>query len=113
MMDLKNRGMLDDTLIVWGGEFGRTPMAQGDGRDHHIKGFSLWMAGAGIKGGMTYGGTDELGYNAVENPVHVHDFQATILNQLGLDHTKLTFRHAGRAARTASTDSAEAANHTQ
>jgi hypothetical protein len=94
--DLKNRGMLDDTLVIWGGEFGRTPMAQGDGRDHHIKGFSLWMAGGGIKGGMTYGGTDELGYNAVENPVHIHDFHATMLQLLGIDHEKLTYRSQGR-----------------
>jgi hypothetical protein len=94
--DLKQRGMLDDTLVVWGGEFGRTPMAQGDGRDHHIKGFSIWMAGAGIKGGMSYGNTDELGYNAVENPVHVHDFHATMLHLLGVDHKKLTYRFQGR-----------------
>ena len=88
--------MLDDTLVVWGGEFGRTPMAQGDGRDHHIKGFSLWMAGGGIKGGMTYGTTDELGYNAVENPVHVHDLHATMLRLLGIDHERLTYRYQGR-----------------
>jgi hypothetical protein len=94
--DLKQRGMLEDTLVVWGGEFGRTPMAQGDGRDHHIKGFSIWMAGAGIKGGMSYGNTDELGYNAVENPVHVHDFHATMLHLLGVDHKKLTYRFQGR-----------------
>jgi hypothetical protein len=94
--DLKRRGMLDDTLVVWGGEFGRTPMAQGDGRDHHIKGFSLWMAGGGIKGGMTYGTTDELGYNAVENPVHVHDLHATMLRLLGIDHERLTYRYQGR-----------------
>ncbi|MBI3853510.1 MAG: DUF1501 domain-containing protein [Verrucomicrobia bacterium] len=94
--DLKERGMLDDTLIVWGGEFGRTPMAQGDGRDHHIKGFSLWLAGAGIKGGMSYGNTDELGYSAVENPVHVHDLHATMLHLFGIDHEKLTYRFQGR-----------------
>ncbi len=94
--DLKNRGMLDDTLVVWGGEFGRTPMAQGDGRDHHIKGFSLWMAGGGIKGGITYGATDELGYNAVENPVHVHDLHATMLRLMGIDHERLTYRYQGR-----------------
>ena len=94
--DLKARGMLDDTLVVWGGEFGRTPMAQGDGRDHHIKGFSLWMAGGGIKGGMTYGGTDELGYDAVENPVHVHDLHATMLRLMGIDHERLTYRYQGR-----------------
>ncbi len=94
--DLKARGMLDDTLVIWGGEFGRTPMAQGDGRDHHIKGYSLWMAGGGIKGGVTYGATDELGYNAVENPVHVHDLHATILRVMGIDHTRLTYRYQGR-----------------
>ena len=96
MTDLKQRGMLDDTLIVWGGEFGRTPMAQGDGRDHHIKGYSLWMAGGGIKGGISYGATDEFGYNAVENPVHVNDFHATMLRLFGIDHTRLTYRHQGR-----------------
>jgi hypothetical protein len=96
IIDLKNRGMLDDTLVIWGGEFGRTPMAQGDGRDHHIKGYSLWMAGGGIKGGMTYGATDELGYNAVENPVHVHDLHATMLRLLGIDHQRLTYRYQGR-----------------
>lgn len=94
--DLKNRDMLKDTLVVWGGEFGRTPMAQGDGRDHHIKGYSLWMAGGGIKGGMTYGSTDELGYNAVENPVHVHDLHATMLRLMGIDHERLTYRYQGR-----------------
>ena len=96
LKDLKSRGMLDDTLVVWGGEFGRTPMAQGDGRDHHIKGYSLWMAGAGIKGGVTYGATDELGYNAVENPVSVHDLHATMLHLLGIDHERLTYRFQGR-----------------
>jgi hypothetical protein len=94
--DLKERGMLEDTLIVWGGEFGRTPMAQGDGRDHHIKGFSIWLAGAGIKGGMSYGNTDELGYAAVENPVHVHDLHATMLHLFGIDHEKLIYRFQGR-----------------
>lgn len=94
--DLKQRGMLDDTLVIWGGEFGRTPMAQGDGRDHHIKGFSVWMAGAGIKPGFSYGATDELGYHAVEHPVHVNDFHATILHQLGIEHTKLTYKYQGR-----------------
>ena len=88
--------MLDDTLIVWGGEFGRTPMAQGNGRDHHIKGFSMWLAGGGIKGGITYGATDELGYDAVENAVHVHDLHATMLHLLGIDHTRLTYRFQGR-----------------
>ncbi|MEX2118673.1 MAG: DUF1501 domain-containing protein [Pirellulales bacterium] len=94
--DLKQRGMLDETLIVYGGEFGRTPMAQGNGRDHHIKGFSMWLAGGGIQGGTTYGGTDELGYHAVDNPVHVNDLHATILHQLGIDHTRLTYRFQGR-----------------
>ena len=94
--DLKQRGMLDDTLIIWGGEFGRTPMAQGSGRDHHIRGFSVWMAGGGIKGGVSYGNTDELGYYAVEDIVHVHDFHATILHLLGINHQKLTYRFQGR-----------------
>ena len=93
--DLRERGMLDDTLIVWGGEFGRTPMAQGSGRDHHIKGFSLWMAGGGIKGGVTYGATDDFGYNAVENVVTVHDFHATMLHLLGIDHTRFTYKFQG------------------
>ena len=94
--DLKQRGMLDDTLVVWGGEFGRTPMAQGDGRDHHMKGFSMWLAGGGIKGGITHGATDELGYNAVDNVVHVHDLHATMLHLLGVDHLRLTYRYQGR-----------------
>jgi hypothetical protein len=94
--DLKQRGMLDDTLVVWGGEFGRTPMSQGgDGRDHHIKGFSYMLAGGGIKGGITYGATDELGYAAVENPVSVHDFHATMLHLLGIDHLRLTIKFQG------------------
>ena len=88
--------MLDDTLVVWGGEFGRTPMAQGNGRDHHIKGFSIWLAGGGIKRGITYGATDEFGYNAVENIVHVHDLHATMLHLLGIDHLRLTYRFQGR-----------------
>jgi hypothetical protein len=94
--DLKQRGMLDDTLVIWGGEFGRTPMAQGDGRDHHIKGFSCWMAGGGIRPGFVYGATDELGYAAVENPFHVHDLHATMLYLFGIDHTRLTYRYRGR-----------------
>ncbi len=94
--DLKNRGMLEDTLVVFGGEFGRTPMAQGDGRDHHIKGFSMWLAGAGVRGGLSYGATDELGYNAVENVVTVHDLHATMLHLLGIDHLRLTYRFQGR-----------------
>jgi hypothetical protein len=97
--DLKDRGMLDETLIVWGGEFGRTPMAQGNGRDHHIKGFSIWLAGGGIKGGMTLGATDELGYNAVEDVVPVHDLHATLLHLLGIDHKRLTYRFQGRGFR--------------
>ena len=96
VQDLKQRGMLDETLIVWAGEFGRTPMAQGSGRDHHMKAFSLWMAGGGIKPGITYGATDELGYNAEENRVSVHDLHATMLHLLGVDHKRLTFRYQGR-----------------
>jgi hypothetical protein len=95
--DLKQRGMLDETLVIWGGEFGRTPMSQsGSGRDHHIKGFSIWMAGGGIKGGLSYGNTDELGYNAEENIVHVHDLHATILYLMGIDHLQFTYRFQGR-----------------
>ncbi|QDV42670.1 hypothetical protein Enr13x_25200 [Stieleria neptunia] len=93
--DLKQRGMLDETLIVWGGEFGRTPMAQGSGRDHHIKGFSMWLAGGGVRGGTSYGATDEFGYNAVENKVHVRDFHATMLHLLGIDHMRLSFKFQG------------------
>ncbi|MEM1441824.1 MAG: DUF1501 domain-containing protein [Verrucomicrobiota bacterium] len=93
--DLKQRDMLKDTLVVWGGEFGRTPMAQGTGRDHHIKGFSLWMAGGGIKGGMSYGATDDFGYNAVENEVRVHDFHATMLHLLGIDHHRFSYPFQG------------------
>ena len=94
--DLKQRGMLEETLVIWGGEFGRTPMAQGDGRDHHIKGFSIWLAGGGIRGGISHGATDELGYMAVEDVVSVHDLHATMLYLLGIDHTKLTFKFLGR-----------------
>jgi hypothetical protein len=94
--DLKRRGLLDDTLVIYGGEFGRTPMAQGNGRDHHIKGFSMWFAGGGIKPGISYGATDELGYNAAENIVTVHDLHATMLHLLGIDHLRLTFRFQGR-----------------
>jgi hypothetical protein len=94
--DLKQRGMLDETLVIWGGEFGRTPMAQGNGRDHHIKGFSIWMAGGGIKPGITYGATDELGYNSVENVFPVHDLHATMLHLFGVDHKRLTYRFQGR-----------------
>jgi hypothetical protein len=98
--DLKRRGLFDSTLILWGGEFGRTPMSQGDrksaGRDHHIKGFSMWMAGGGIQGGTSYGATDDLGYAAVENVVEVHDLHATMLHLFGVDHKKLTYRFQGR-----------------
>ena len=94
--DLKNRGMLNDTLIVWTGEFGRTPMAQGNGRDHHMKGFSCWLAGGGVKGGISYGATDDLGYNAVENIVEVHDLHATLLHLLGIEHDRFTYRWQGR-----------------
>lgn len=96
--DLKARGMLDDTLVIWGGEFGRTPMVQGgnDGRDHHPNAFTMWMAGGGTKKGYIHGTTDELGFNAAENPVHVHDLNATILHLLGFNHEKLTFRSQGR-----------------
>jgi hypothetical protein len=98
LTDLKQRDMLKDTLIVWGGEFGRTPMFQGKGgagRDHHMKAFSMWMAGAGVKGGTTYGGTDELGYNSVENIVHVRDLHATMLHLLGIDHQRMTVKSQG------------------
>ncbi|MGV3606375.1 MAG: DUF1501 domain-containing protein [Planctomycetaceae bacterium] len=94
--DLKQRDMLKDTLVIWTGEFGRTPMAQGNGRDHHIKGFSMWMCGGGIKGGITHGATDELGYNAVTDIVEVHDVHATLLHLMGIDHERLTFRSQGR-----------------
>ena len=96
--DLKARGLLDDTLIIWGGEFGRTPMVQGgnDGRDHHNRCFTVWLAGGGIKPGHSHGMTDDLGFNIVENPVHVHDLNATLLHLLGIDHTHLTYRVQGR-----------------
>jgi hypothetical protein len=94
--DLKMRGMLDETLVIWGGEFGRTPMAQRDGRDHHIKAFSIFLAGGGIKGGTVYGATDDLGYAITENPTSVHDLHATMLHLLGIDHTRLTYRFQGR-----------------
>ncbi|MBS1520648.1 MAG: DUF1501 domain-containing protein [Bacteroidetes bacterium] len=103
--DLKQRGLLDETLVIWGGEFGRTNYSQGKlekkvyGRDHHPRCFSIWMAGGGITPGVVYGETDELGYNIVKNPVHVHDFHATVLNQLGIDHTKLTYKSLGRRYR--------------
>lgn len=103
--DLKQRGLLDETLVIWGGEFGRTNYSQGKlekanyGRDHHPRCFSIWMAGGGIKPGLVYGETDDFGYNIVSNPVHVHDFHATVLNRLGIDHTKLTFKSQGRRYR--------------
>ncbi|MBM3999687.1 MAG: DUF1501 domain-containing protein [Planctomycetes bacterium] len=96
--DLKQRGLLDDTIVVWGGEFGRTPMVQGgnDGRDHHNRSFSVWLAGGGVRAGVTHGMTDDLGFNVATDPVHVHDLHATLLHLLGLDHTRLTFRFQGR-----------------
>ncbi|MCA9000178.1 MAG: DUF1501 domain-containing protein, partial [Planctomycetaceae bacterium] len=104
--DLKQRGLLDETLVVWGAEFGRTPMVQGSettgrandkaGRDHHKDAYSVWMAGGGVKRGTTYGKTDDIGFHVVENPMHVNDFHATILHLLGLDHEQLTFKFQGR-----------------
>jgi uncharacterized protein (DUF1501 family) len=100
--DLKQRGMLDDTLVVWGGEFGRTVYCQGRltkddyGRDHHPRCFTVWLAGGGVKRGLTIGETDDYGYNIVRDPVHVHDLQATILHTLGIDHTRLTYKYMGR-----------------
>ena len=91
--------MLEDTLVVWAGEFGRTPMAQGSGRDHHMKGFSAVLAGGGVKGGVTHGATDEFGYHAAENPCTMYDLWATVLHLLGLDHEALTFRFGGRDLR--------------
>jgi len=97
LRDLKARGLLEDTLVLWGGEFGRTPTAQGkDGRDHNPHGFTMWLAGAGVKGGYAHGATDEYGYYAVDGKVHMHDLHATLLHLLGLDHERLTYRHAGR-----------------
>jgi hypothetical protein len=106
LLDLKQRGLLDDTLVIWGGEFGRTPFIQGDlnnrarwGRDHHPYAFTIWMAGAGIQSGMTYGASDNLGMNVAENGVHVHDFQATVMHLMGIDHERFTYRHQGRRFR--------------
>ena len=100
LMDLKSRGLFDETLVVWSGEFGRTPFSQGkDGRDHNPFGFSIWLAGAGIKGGTVYGATDPYGYKAEKNVVTVHDLHATILHLLGIDHKQLTYRFSGRDIR--------------
>lgn len=98
LIDLKRRGMLDDTLVIWGGEFGRTPMVQGgnDGRDHHNRCFSMWLAGGGVKKGFVYGETDDLGFNVARDPVHVHDLNATLLHLLGFNHERLTYRYQGR-----------------
>jgi uncharacterized protein DUF1501 len=97
LSDLAQRGLLDDTLVLWGAEFGRTPMAEnGDGRNHHPQAFTMWLAGGGVRGGLTFGATDDFGYRPVENPVHMHDLHATLLYALGLDHERLTYRHAGR-----------------
>lgn len=97
LQDLKRRGLLEDTLVLWGGEFGRTPTAQGtNGRDHNPHGFTMWMAGGGVRGGMAYGATDDFGYYAVEDKMHVHDLHATLLHLMGLDHERLTYRYAGR-----------------
>jgi uncharacterized protein (DUF1501 family) len=103
VLDLKRRGLLDETLVIWGGEFGRTPMVESNpalgrslGRDHHPQAFTIWLAGGGIKPGLTYGETDDLGFHVAENPVHVHDLQATILHLLGFDHERLTYHHGGR-----------------
>ena len=106
--DLKERGMLDDTLVIWAGEFGRTPLAQGiggdgektkPGRDHHKDAFTVWLAGGGVKGGVSHGRTDEFGFNVAADPVHVHDLNATVLHLLGLDHERLTFKYQGREFR--------------
>jgi uncharacterized protein (DUF1501 family) len=97
LIDLKRRGLLNETLVVWGGEFGRTPVSEnGDGRDHNHYGFTMWLAGGGLRGGQTFGATDEFGFKAVDNRVSVHDLHATILNQLGLNHERLTYHHSGR-----------------
>ncbi|MEQ1830037.1 MAG: DUF1501 domain-containing protein, partial [Pirellula sp.] len=97
LTDLARRGLLEDTLVLWGAEFGRTPTAENsDGRNHHPQAFTMWMAGGGVRGGLTYGATDEFGYRPVENPVHMHDLHASLLYALGIDHKQLTYRHAGR-----------------
>jgi uncharacterized protein (DUF1501 family) len=97
LIDLKQRGLLDETLVIWGGEFGRAPTSEGQkGRDHDHYGFTVWMAGGGVRGGMSYGATDDFGLSAIENRVHVHDLHATILHLMGIDHERLTYRHSGR-----------------
>jgi uncharacterized protein (DUF1501 family) len=97
LRDLKGRGLLEDTLVLWGGEFGRTPTTEGaDGRDHNPEGFTMWLAGGGVKAGIKYGATDDYGYYAVDRKLHIHDLHATILHLLGLDHERLTYRYAGR-----------------
>ena len=113
VQDLKQRGMLDDTLVIWGGEFGRTPMFQGKGgpgRDHHMKAFSMWMAGGGVKGGLSYGATDELGYNSVENVVHVRDLHATMLHMLGIDHHRFSVPYQGLDMRLTGVEPARVVN---
>ncbi len=110
LTDLKARGLLQDTLVVWAGEFGRTPYAQGlDGRDHNHRGYSIWMAGGGVKGGLSYGATDEIGHKAAVDPMHIHDWHATLLHLLGLDHTRLTFNYGGRHFRLTETSGQVAA----
>jgi len=106
VQDLKRRGLLEDTLVIWGGEFGRTPFIQGDikdtkrwGRDHHPYAFTMWLAGAGVKPGLSYGESDDFAFNVVKDPVDVHDFQATVMHLLGVDHERLTFRFQGRQFR--------------
>jgi uncharacterized protein (DUF1501 family) len=102
LTDLKTRGLLKDTLVLWGGEFGRTPTVQGggnDGRDHNPEGFTVWLAGGGVRGGTSYGATDELGYHAVENRVSVHDLHATLLHQLGIDHSRFSVKFQGLDSR--------------
>ncbi|MCH2207614.1 MAG: DUF1501 domain-containing protein, partial [Lentisphaerales bacterium] len=100
LTDLKQRGMLEDTLVVWGGEFGRTPMSEkGDGRDHNPTGFTMWMAGGGTKGGQTIGTTDEFGLYAIEDKMHVHDLHATIMSLMGIDHTNMVYQYKGRPER--------------
>ena len=100
LRDLKRRGLLDETLVIWGGEFGRTPMSeQGDGRDHNPYGFTMWFAGGGVRGGQTIGTTDEIGLHAVEDRLHVHDLHATVLSSLGVDHMEMVYKHKGRPER--------------